>query len=230
MDPAHAPPSGTDEEQVERVLRAIVGPLNRRLNRIYTLIGALVVTAAPVAVALLGQVWAWWTAVLAGAGGAFGVVATLGLGLETWAARSAARAFNRRFPVGEARRALAVQILAELRTRSKAEDRLQAALTALAPEEWVFRVKPANPDLDLEAGLAPLGEISLNPPRPAPPEAVKDRDGPVWRSAGAYDYIPLEPRDGREPAPGPAPAEGPTAHIPLDPLGPPREETPNRPT
>jgi hypothetical protein len=223
MASANAPRNGADEEQVEQVLRSIVGPLNRRLTRIYMLIGALAVIGLPLTVALLGQVWSWWTAALAGVGGAFLVVATFGLALETWASRRAAREFNGHFPVGGARRALAVKILAQLRTRTKAEDRLQAALTALSPEEWVFRVKPVDPDLDLEAGLAALGEMSLPPATPAEPSAVKDRESPVRRSGGAYGYIPLEPRDGREPAPGPAPAEEPSAHIPLDPRSPPAQ-------
>jgi hypothetical protein len=228
MDPVQAPPAGTDEEQVEQVLRSIVGPLNRRLNRIYMLVGGLVVTATPLGVAVLGQVLSWWTAVLVGVSFAFGLLATLGLALENRAGRGAAREFNRHFPVGGPRRALAIVILAQLRTRSKAEDKLQATLTALAPEEWVFRVKPTDPDLDLKGGLAPLGEGSL-PQQPAAPSAATDRDSPVGRPGGAYDYIPLEPRDGPEPAPGPAREEEAAPHIPLDPRGPPGEELPNRP-
>jgi hypothetical protein len=180
MEPGNPEQVRTSEEQVEEVLCMIVGPLNRSLNRIYTLVGALWLLSTPVAVALLAQVWAWWTAVLGGAGGAFAVAAMLGLALETWASRGAAHAFNCHFPIGGRLRAMAVRILKELRTRNKAESRLQDALASLEPAEWVVRVKSAAADLD----LAPLGEVSLTPRRPVPPSAIREKDGAVRPADG----------------------------------------------
>jgi hypothetical protein len=212
------------EQQVEARLRMLLGVLNRSLNRLYVVMGAWVVLAAPVAVCVLAEVWSWswWTALLGGVGISAALITPPGVAIEAWLGRRSARAFNANFREATPERALALKMLAEMRTfRRKAEAALSNGLAATSPSDAVVRHK-VDPEGEVQAALGPLGvSPAALPSQPLPPAA--GQGPPTVRSGGAYDYIPLEPRSPGEQASGPV-AEPPAAWIPLEPRSEPHEE------
>jgi hypothetical protein len=209
---------------MEARLRALLGTLDRRLNRLYFATGAAWILTAPVAVAALGEVWSWWTALLCGVGGSAAVLGVLAAGGEAWLGRRSARSFNEQFREGTPERTVALDMLAEMRSlRKKAEGVLQNALASLSPADAVVRHKATDPHAEVQAALGSLGGSPPAPPQPpSPPPA--EPVSPVRRSSGAYDYIPLEPRAAGEHGPTSASGEEPPIYIPLDPRTEPREE------
>jgi hypothetical protein len=226
MDVTPTQPPPLSEPQVEARLRMLLGVLNRRLNRLYLIMGASCVLAAPVAVCLLVEVWgwSWWTAIPGGVGGSAALIATMpGVLVEAWLARRSARAFNAHFPNATPERALALKMLSQMRTfRRKAESALSMALEALSPADAVALHK-VDPEGAVQGALGALGASPAALPAQPPLPAV-GQGPPVVRSGGAYDYIPLEPRSPGEQATGPAAAEPPPAWIPLEPRSEPHEE------
>jgi hypothetical protein len=220
MDAVHTQPPALSEPQVDVKLRMLLGILNRRLNRLYLVMGASWVLAAPVAVCVLVEVWgwSWWTAILGGVGGTAAFIAQPGIAVEAWLARRSARAFNALFAEATPERALALNMLGQMRTfRRKAESALSNALASLSPADAVVRHK-VDPEGAVQAALATRGDS------PAPPPPAASHGPAVVRSGGAYDYIPLEPRSRGEQATGPAATEPPPAWIPLEPRSEPHEE------
>jgi hypothetical protein len=211
MNAAHSHP--LTEQQIEFRLRTLLGVLNRRLNRLYLILGVSWVFAASVTSAALaeGRSWAWWTAILGGAGGSAAVLAFVGAGIEAGLGWLSAWAFNKSFAPGTPERALALKMLAEMRTfRRKAEAALSAAIESVSPADAVVRSK-VDPGGEVQAALASLDG---SPPAPAQPlpSATSEPALPVRRSGGSYDYIPLEPRGAEDHSPSPSSGEEPPAH------------------
>jgi hypothetical protein len=223
MDAAQTRPPLT-EQQIEARLRMLLGVLNRRLNRLYVVMGASWVLAAPVAVSVLVEVWgwSWWTAILGGAVGSAAVLVQPGLVVEAWLGRRSARAFNALFPEATHERALALNMVGQMRTfRRKAESALSNGLASISPADAVVRYK-VDPEGAVQGALSTLGASpAALPSQPPPPAAGQGH--PAVRSGGTYDYIPLEPRSPGEQATGPA-AGPPAVWIPVEPRSEPHEE------
>jgi hypothetical protein len=218
MDAVPTQPPPWSEPQVEARLRTLLGVLNRSLNRLYLVMGAAIVLAAPVAVCVLVEVWGWrwWTAILGGVGGSAAVITPPGVAVEAWLGRRSARGFNALFREGRPERAVALKMLGELRTfRRKAESALSNGLAAVSPADAVVRHQ-VDPEGAVQGALGTLDGSPAAPP-------AAGQGSPAVRSGGAYDYIPLEPRSPAEQAAGPA-AEQPAPCIPLEPRSEPHEE------
>src|SRR3954468_5740213 len=115
--PTHPP--ALSEQQIEARLRLLLGVLNRRVNRLYASLGAGWLVLMPVTVCLLGQVLIWWTAILGGLAIPAALLAALGAGGEALLGRCSALRFNEQFPEATPERAVALNLLAELRSLRK---------------------------------------------------------------------------------------------------------------
>jgi hypothetical protein len=173
-------PAGQNERAVENELREILEPLDRQLARVTMLFPLALVTVAPTIFCLL-----WFVVDETGrrslvlTGGACCALIALYLCWEILAARVARWRFDRRFPPGSPARALALQILMEMETPSKAEDTLRSALACSSPDRIVRHRKGTSEE-----------------PAPAAPEQSPPAGDAATapRPGGYYDYIPLEPR------------------------------------
>jgi hypothetical protein len=224
MDVAQTQPPPLSEPHIEARLRLLLGVLNRSLNRLYLVMGTSLVLAAPVAVCVLAEVrgWSWWTALFGGVVGSAAVLVLPGILVEAWLGRCSARAFNAHFPEATPERALALNMLGEMRTfKRKAEVTLYNAIAWLSPADAVVRHK-VDPAGEVQGALESLGASpAALPPQPPPPAA--GQGSPAVRSGGAYDYIPLEPRSPGEQAADPA-TEQSSPCIPLELRGEAHEE------
>jgi hypothetical protein len=119
-----------DEEPIERAVRELLVPLELELDRNNNIACTiLLVLAIPVSVWVLYALGLGW-------GVAFGIGATVPFVLfclcvplyESFPARRARDAFDRRFPEGSPDRPVALRVLCEMQRPSKAEQRLQRAL------------------------------------------------------------------------------------------------------
>lgn len=183
-------PPGGDDRSVETALRDILDPLDRRLAQVSAFFPLVLVTVVP-----LCFFGIWFGLDTSGrrafalAAGPCCVLLALYLGWELLSSRLALRRFNRRFPPGSAERCVALRILAEMRTPTRAEEKLRLALASTSPDR-IVRASAAAPRVEPLAG--PHTAIG-------PPEGAR-------RPGGYYDYIPLEPRAG---TPGPEPRRPP---------------------
>ena len=176
-------PVDHDERAVEKGLRDILEPLDRQLARVTMLFPLALVTVAPTVFCVL-----WFIVDETGrrslviTAGACCALIAMYLCWEIFAARIARWRFDRRFPPGHPGRALALEILTEMETPSKAADTLRDALNCTSPDRIVRHRKGAD--------FPP--PVASSPPPDAPPPS--DDAVPVPRPGGYYDYIPLEPR------------------------------------
>jgi hypothetical protein len=186
-EPAKRPTFGANEQQLETALRALLGPLDRRLKYLAAFYGLAVVLVMPSVVYLFWQeLNLSWGATLFGGSGVFLLLCLLTLPCEDLAVQVTVRAFDRRFPEGSPERALALSMLAEMHSPQKAGLKLHDALGQ------IVRRQPADPDAQIGSALDALAGTSPTPPAPSvPPEQAPF----VLRSGGSYEYIPLEPRD-----------------------------------
>src|SRR5262249_42073832 len=128
-EPARAPQGSPREQQLEKALRDILGPLDRRLESFNTVMGLIVIVVIATVLGLLWQVWdfRWWAALL-WAGGAVMVVAMVLVFLEPLVVRPSVAAFNQRFPETSRERDDALDLLREMQSPNKAEEKLLAAV------------------------------------------------------------------------------------------------------
>ena len=172
-----------DEHLVEKGLRDILEPLDRQLARVTMLFPLALVTVAPTVFCVL-----WFIVDETGrrslviTAGACCALIALYLCWEILAARIARWRFDRRFPPGAPGRTIALEILTEMETPSKAADTLRDALNCTSPER-IVRHKKGMPDLP-----PPVAPPAMDSPPPS------DDAVPLPRPGGYYDYIPLEPR------------------------------------
>ncbi|MFO0928345.1 MAG: hypothetical protein U0736_15115 [Gemmataceae bacterium] len=179
-------PPGGDDRSVETALRDILEPLDRRLARVSAVFPLVLVTVLP---AFFFAVWIGLDMsgrrAFALSAGPCCLLLAFYLGWELLSSRLALGRFNRRFPPGSAERGTALRILAEMRTPTRAEEKLRLALAATSPDRIIR--EPARP----------MGEPLAGPHAPV---------GEARRPGGYYDYIPLEPRseasEQRRPTPG----------------------------
>lgn len=182
-----------DEQAVEAGLREILDPLDRQLSSVSSLLPLAVVTVAPLVFFVL------WLALdqsgrrslALSVGAVFALVACY-LTWEMLVARMARVRFDRRFPPGSPQRALAMQMLVEMETPSKAEDKLRLALDRASPDRIVRR-RPVEGVVENQQTLTeayPETQLFPTEPTAATPEHFQSEP----RSGGYYDYIPLEPR------------------------------------
>src|SRR5262245_1668444 len=175
-------PTGPNDPTVERELREILEPLDRQLARVTMLFPLALVTVAPTVFCLL-----WFVVDETGrrslviTAGACCALIALYLCWEILAARIARWRFDRRFPPGSPTRAMALRILGEMETPSKAEDTLRSALAYSSPDRIVRHRKD---------GSDPVVQLPTAPDETAPSQT---------KLGGYYDYIPLEPRPRDEP-------------------------------
>jgi hypothetical protein len=197
------PPQSADDAQVEGAVREVLAPLNRALSRQDSLMGFVLVAGAVATwqVFRRGLDFARWSSAL-WVVLVVVVIIALGAWLERRRVRRAVARFDQRFPAGSAERDLALQVLSEMESPSKAERKLQEALGVTPPE----------PEQEQEPGEEIVRRRRAKPA--APPAAPPP--GPAPRK-GYYDYIPLElpaqeqKQEGQGAAPPPAspPARGP---------------------
>ncbi len=198
--------TGLDERPVEEALRKILEPLDRQLARAAMLVPLALVTVVPI---VFFTLWLYhdWTGrrALITAGGACCALAALYMSWEIVAARVARWRFDRRFPPGTPARALALRILYEMETPSKAEEKLRVALASSSPDRIVRHRRGVESPSTVVAGPS---TIATPGPEPSPPATVQVQPGsaagadPGPRPGGYYDYIPLEPRSGDNPQGG----------------------------
>ena len=175
----------SDEKPVEQGLRDILAPLDRQIARVTAFLPLALVTLVP-----LVFFFFWLGLELTGrrslvlAGGAFCALVAVYLAWEIVVARLARRRFDHHFPPGTPQRSIAMHMLFEMESPSKAEDKLRAALAGSSPDRIVRR-RPAVNETPV-AWSAPLLEDET------PIRAVDPT--PTPRPGGYYDYIPLEPR------------------------------------
>lgn len=180
-----------DDREIEQALRAILDPLDRHLNLGNLALGFALVVIVPATFLILwlgeltnGKYAAGW------AGGAFVIIVLLGVSWDSMVGWSARRHFNRLFPLGHPKRAVAFRMLNEMETPSKGEEKLRESLQAASPER-IIRHHRDHPDKAIEDGEKPIdapspaSSVSSALPPPVPPHV---------RPGGYYDYIPLEPR------------------------------------
>lgn len=175
---------GADERSVETTLRNILESLDAQLAWMTMVFPLALVTIVPLVFFLL------WLVVdetvrhsLVKAGGVCCALVALYLTWELIASRLARYRFDSRFPPGSPDRAVALRILAEMETPSKAEETLRVALASSSPDRIVRhrREKDDAPDAPpVQGGAA----------------------GAAPRPGGYYDYIPLEPRPADDSLPG----------------------------
>jgi hypothetical protein len=199
------PPQPANDAQVEAAVREVLTPLNRALSRLDSGmgLGLLVAGIATWKVFRRALDFAWWSSALLVVL-AVVVAGVLWYCLEQWRVRRAVAEFDRRFPPGSAGRELALQVLSEMESPSKAERKLQEALGVTPPPELGPEPEEEPDDQIVRHRRAqPAGPPAAPPPEPPGPAPHK----------GYYDYIPLElpaqeePKEG--PAPAPPPASGP---------------------
>jgi hypothetical protein len=184
-------PTGLDERPVEEALRQILDPLDRQLEYGRTLLAAALMLVVP---ALF--LWLWLVKdelairALGWSGLGFGLLLVLGFGWELLMERVVRRRFERRFPAGSPARAVALRILAQMETPSKAEEKLRDLLAATSPDRIVRHRPPEAP--------APLLELPPEVPEPPPAPPASQDTNPAPRPGGYYDYIPLEPRSAED--------------------------------
>src|SRR5262245_23137673 len=167
-------PTGHDERSIEAALRDILEPLDRQIARVSMLLPLVLVIAAPTIFSVL-----WFVVDETGrrslvmTGGACCALIALYLCWEMLAARLARWRFDRRFPPGSPERALALHILAEMETPSKAADDLRSAVACSSADRIVRHRKRAAEEGTLATDLTPPDGIPAQAPRPG----------------GYYDYI-----------------------------------------
>ena len=183
------PPQPADDAQVEAAVRGVLTPLNRTLSRLDSVLGFGVLAAGIATWNVFRRAldFARWSS------GLFTLLAVVVTGvlwycLEQRMVRRAVARFDQRFPPGGAERALALQILSEMESPSKAERKLQEALGVTPPEP--------EPEPQEEIVRHRRAEPQPPPPPPAQP-------GPAAHK-GYYDYIPLElpAQDDKKEGPG----------------------------
>lgn len=191
----------TDDRPVEEALREVLEPLDRQLARVSLLLPLAVVTIVPAFFFYLwlGCDYTGRRALIISGGGCCGLIAMY-LSWEILASRLALRRFDRRFPPATPARAVALRVLGEMVTPSRAEEKLRVALACSSADRIVRqRRTPADtpaPDtifLSPPTVVAPTGPphiISLPDTATVP---VNGQSG-GRRPGGYYDYIPLEPR------------------------------------
>ncbi len=119
-----------DEAGVERVVRSILLPLNRRLE-VANLWGCTLfgfVLAPLLLVGLWWIEWTWWLAVPIAVVGPFLLWVVFWVGHDRRAAARAAAIFNQKFPPGHPDRELAVGMLSEMEYPTLAHEKLRDAL------------------------------------------------------------------------------------------------------
>jgi hypothetical protein len=116
---------------------------------------------------------------------AFIVVIAIGFAWDALISRLTLWRFDSAFPVGTAERDLAVRMLSEMETPTRAEDRLRDLLAQVSGDR-VQRSKQQRSALPPADALPAID--------PVPPEQLPrvEGEGPV--GPGYYDYIPLEPK------------------------------------
>lgn len=172
--------AGLDERPVEEALRTILDALDRQLARAAMLFPLTLLTLLPLVFFgfWLGLDWtARRSVVLAGGAGC-----ALLVGHLTWemlVTRWALWRFERQFPAYSPSRMLALRILGELETPSRAEEKLRLMLSSFSLDRIVRHRR--------EGEASPL---ETPPPvtETTPPAEMAPRPG------GYYDYMPLEPR------------------------------------
>lgn len=186
--------TGTDERTVETALREILEPLDRQLARVTMFFPLALVTIVPTVffILWLGYDFTGRRALVMSGGVCCSLVA-LYLSWEILASRLALRRFDRRFPPTTPARAIALGILTEMETPSKAEEKLRTALASISPDRIVRHRREPQDHTD----TLPIGSISTDPPtiKVGPsPQPSEEADDSGRRPGGYYDYIPLEPR------------------------------------
>ena len=175
----------TDEKPVEQALREILEPLDRQIARVTTFLPLGLITLVPVVFFTF-----WLGLELSGrrslvlAGGAFCALVAVYLAWEIIVARLARWRFDHRFPPGTPQRSIAMHILFEMESPSKAEDKLRVAL-ATSSSDRIVRRRPVAPETPVVWSPSKFEEDT-----PIPAVDLT----PTPRAGGYYDYIPLEPR------------------------------------
>lgn len=183
-------PVGLKENEVERALRDILEPLDRHLERGGTFLAAALLGVVP---ATFFSLWlglnfsgiraAGWAVV------ALGLVVALGVGWDALVAWLARWRFDRSFPFGSPQREVALRILDEMQTPTRAEERLRASLSRTQEGRVVRRrQEEALPPVDAVPAIDPVPPSGPMQAPPLPPPG----------KGGYYDYIPLEPGPPRE--------------------------------
>lgn len=153
-------PTRLDEGLVEEALRAILEPLDRQLARATMLIPLLLVTVVPAIFFVLWLYYDWYgRRALITACGACCAIAFCYMTWEILATRLARWRFDRRFPSGTPVRTLALRILSEMESPTRAEEKLRGAL-ACSSGDRIIRRRTSLP--------ADLFPAPLLPERPRP--------------------------------------------------------------
>ncbi len=191
-----------DERRVEEVLREILDSLDRQLTWAVALMPLVILTIVPVVFFLLWHTYDW--RFVRAAPTSAGLCCAFAAGYLIWvmlASRLARWRFDHRFPAGTHARALALRILAEMESPSKAEQRLLQALAGSSPDRII---RHRRIDSDTEPAETLLGGPSTVVSEP--PKGQVQIGGPSGfesqqpsRPGGYYDYIPLEPRSTNPP-------------------------------
>lgn len=195
------------DRSVELALREILEPLDRQLARVAALLPLALVTLVPLVFFSL-----WLGADLSGrhslvmAGGACCAIVAMYLVWELLTSRLARWRFDRCFPPGTAARAIALAILSEMETPSKAEEKLRVALASVSSDR-IIRHRRSSATRFPEVAFPTTG-LPLDLPAPSSSAQVQVGSSPPVapskRPGGYYDYIPLEPRTSDSSPPNPA--------------------------
>ncbi|MCI0458268.1 MAG: hypothetical protein L0Z62_14990 [Gemmataceae bacterium] len=192
-EPLNNSPVAADEQRIEKALREILCPLDRRLGLFYAVAGLCLIVGLAAVFLLTWLVWDWaWWAALLWAGGGFVALAVVLVPVEALVMRPAVRDFHRRFPEDGPERALALHLLQDLESPNKAEEKLHAAVTDAFPTERIVRKGRLPSFVQVEAALRPF---RWGGGAPAPDQAPHVAPGPPPGPPASDRIVPPERLD-----------------------------------
>ena len=199
-------PTPVNESAVEQAVREVLAPLDRNIDWLNNLMPALwffVLSPAAIFVLMWYFEFGFWPALGLGVGGGLIGTVIIAIWQESWMVNAALKRFQARFPEGSPERPVALRILSEMESPSKAEAKLQEAVARTSPTDRIVRRRREAPEGQVDAALHQLGGAPPAAPVPAPgsPSAAPPPPAPSapprGASGGAFDYIPLKPREER---------------------------------